>query len=173
MYPRPVILPRLILALMLVLLCSCQSTEQQGPLKIGDRAPDFMAKDLENNIVMLNYYKNKPVLLRFFETDCKYCRADTPIFNRYFEKYKEKGLRVVYISTSNESKEEVVRFIKDLEVAFPVVMDDGAVLADLYNILFYPQTIIIDPNQVVVASLLGGVSEPELQELVGQYLDTP
>ena len=148
----------------------CSNEEVAKEIAVGDDAPDFMAKDLQSNVVILSHFKDQPVILRFWETDCKFCRADTPIINVYFEKYKDKGLKVLYVSASTESKEKVNNFIKDLDVPFPVIMDVDAKIADLYNVFLYPQTIMIAPGQKIMAIIPGGVGEAELDELVGPYL---
>lgn len=158
-----------------LLLCffisSCSTEEVVKEIEIGDTAPDFCLKDTNGNIVILSNYAKKPVVLRFFETDCRFCRADTPIINVYFEKYKDKGLQVFYVAAYHETKETVNDFMETLEVPFPVILDKDAKLADLYNVLLYPQTIIITPEQKIKAIIPGGVGEAELDEMVGPYLD--
>lgn len=153
-----------------MLLAACQPERKGGPLGAGDQAPDFAAKDLDGNIIVLSSLAGKPVVVRFWETNCKYCKADTPIFNHYFEKYKSKGLNVVYVSSFYEDLDAVKRFVDLLEVPFPVVMDSNAKLADLYNIKIYPQTFMIGPDRTILANLFGGVGEAEFNELLGEYL---
>lgn len=156
------------LLLLLIINCAC-SQEKSTKLKIGDTAPSFTVMDIENNLVSMNKYNGNPVVLRFWSTDCKYCRADTPIFNEYFNKYKKDGLKVMYINNSSDIK-TVQNFVEDLEIQFPVVLDiDGKITAS-YNVKLVPQTIIISPEQKILAAILGGVSEAELKNLIGPYL---
>ncbi len=163
--------PSLILLLLLIALVGCVSDEK-GSLEIGDQAPDFAAQDLEQNRLRLSDWKGSPVILRFWSTDCKYCRADTPIFNRYFDKYREKGLHVVYINTEQNPHENVAQFVRDLEIGFPVILDEGGnEIASQYRVKVVPQTIIINPQGIITAAILGGVGEAELEELVGKYFN--
>ncbi len=157
----------LILFLFLCAIVSCSQGEKVK-LKIGDKAPDFTAKTLSGETLSLSRWKGSPVILRFWSTDCKYCRADTPVFNEYFTKYKELGLKMAYVNTGEEAA--VVReFVRELAIPFPVVYESGAELAEMYSVQIVPQTIIIDPEQKIIAAILGGVGEPELHELVGSY----
>lgn len=160
----------LFLSMLLVILAGC-GEQKKTRLKIGDKAPDFTINDMNGNTLHLASWEGKPVILRFWDTECKYCRADTPVFNHYFEKYKEKGLKVVYINTGEESVEVVTEFVKDLEIPFPVVMEKGEEVATQFNVRIVPQTVIIDPEQTIIAAILGGVGEAELQELVGKFLN--
>lgn len=160
---------------LLVLCCvvmagGCQQERRVGPLKTGDQAPDFAVKDLDGDVIVLSSLAGHPVIIRFWDTDCRFCRADTPIFNRYFEKYRDKGLQVIYVSSFNADKKAVQDFIELLEVPFPVVMDNEAKLADLYNVEVYPQTFVIGPDRHLLAHLYGGVGEAELIELIGRFL---
>ncbi len=155
-----------------LLMSSCSQEEDVEEVVVGATAPDFCLKDTEGNIVILSNYKEQPVVLRFFETDCRFCRADTPIINTYFEKYKDKGLQVFYVAAFHETEETVNSFMQDLDVPFPVIIDKSGDLAELYNIILYPQTIVIAPGRKVQAIVPGGVGEAELDELVGPHLST-
>lgn len=164
------ILPIFLLCTVLLVLTACSGGDQAAKkLKIGDPAPAFSGTDLSGQPVSLTGYQGQPVILRFWSTDCKFCRADTPIFNQYFEKYKEAGLRVVYINR-NSDEATVRQFVADLEIGFPVLMDKDGTISKRYNIKVEPQTIIISPDHRILAAILGGVSEAELKNLLGGYL---
>lgn len=154
--------------LILLLSAACSRDDSAKSLKIGDMAPDFSVMDMTGKQLSLKSWVGSPVILRFWSTDCKYCRADTPVFNRYFEQYKPRGLQVIYLNTG-AAPSEVAAFVKELEIPFPVVLDDGGKIAELYRVKIVPQTIIIDPDQKIIAAILGGVGEAELNELVGKY----
>lgn len=153
-----------------LLVSACQQERKGGPLMAGDRAPDFAAKDIDGNVIVLSSLAGKPVIVRFWETNCRFCRADTPLFNAYFDKYREKGLHIIYVSSFYENLTTVKDFVEVLNVRFPVVMDGEAKLADLYNIKVYPQTFMIGPDRTILANIFGGVSEAEFQEVFGKYL---
>jgi len=165
---RPFSLLTLVFLLLSIGLHGCGS-EGNTKLGIGDQAPDFTASDMDGQAIRLSEWLGSPVILRFWSTGCKYCRADTPIFNRYFDKYKDKGLRVIYVNTKQEPKEKVAEFVRDLEIGFPVIWDGGREIAARYRVRTVPQTIIIDPKGAITAAILGGVGESELEELVGKY----
>lgn len=157
-------------AIVLLLLSSCGATEKGEPLKIGDTAPDFTANDLAGTSISLASMKGNPVVLRFFLTDCKFCEADTPVFNQYYQKNKTKGLRMVYINNTASSRNEIENFATGLNIPFPVIFDQGQEIAGRYRIKIQPQTIILDPDHRIVGAILGGVGEQELDDLVNKYL---
>ena len=152
--------------LLLLLLAACG---EQRQLQLGDQAPDFAAVDQHGKRFNLSDYDGQPVVLRFWSVDCKYCRADTPVFNRYFRQYREQGLQIIYISR-NENQEMVQRFIEELEIEFPVIIDHGGRIAEQYRVKLDPMAVFIDPQHRLTAAVLGGVGEEELQRLIGGYL---
>lgn len=157
------------LFMLLALLVACEQKEADTSLQIGDQAPDFSVTDMNDQHIQLQQWAGSLIILRFWSTDCKYCRADTPVFNEYFNRYKEKGLKVIYIN-NGASSQEVTEFVRELGIPFPVVMDQGGNVAKLYRVKAVPQTIIIDPAQKIIAAILGGVGKAELDELAGKYI---
>lgn len=158
---------------LLLLFFTCGGCDRQKTpvdLQLGDTAPDFMAKDLADQVVVLSSLRGKPVILRFFETNCRFCKADTPQFKDFYRRYRDRGLQIYYIGSFYENKDSLQTFIGELQLDFPVIMDEQARLADLYNIKAYPQTIFIDPDQRLAGALLGGVGLAELEEIMGKYL---
>ncbi|MDA8159545.1 MAG: TlpA disulfide reductase family protein [Desulfobacteraceae bacterium] len=155
----------------LCLLAACGGG-QDRPLAIGETAPAFTAQDLRGQMVSLAASQGKPVILRFFLPDCKFCRADTPIFNQYYRDYRDKGLTILYINTEPKPG-EVQKFADDLRIAFPVVLDPTRKIANRYRVRAVPQTVVLDPSHKVIGVILGGVSKEQLDELLGPFLKQP
>lgn len=160
-----------VLVLMLVcLLVSCSPGEKKAVLKVGDPAPDFTVTDLDGKVFSLSSYLGSPVILRFFLTDCKFCRADTPVFNDYYTRFHAKGLRIIYIDTLGINNQELESFRRELKIVFPVAPDSEGKVAAAYSVKALPQTVVLDPQHKIIAAILGGVSEPELKHLLSPYL---
>lgn len=148
---------------------SCHG-DKPKPIKIGETIPSFTSQALDGKTISLADLKNQPVILRFFLVDCNFCRADTPEFNNFFNKNKEKGLQVVYINNNASSLEAVRTFAENLKIPFPVIFDPKGKIAATYNVKLQPLTMVLDPDHRLLAALLGGVSEIELQNLLKTYL---
>ncbi len=157
-----------VILLSIFLFIGCQQVQVQ-PATVGDMAPDFCLKDINGEIIILSYWKDKPIILRFWETDCMFCRADTPAFTKFYSQYKDKGLKMVYISSFYENIKDIRSFVQQYDMDFHVIMDSDGKLAELFSIDQYPKTITISPDHVITAALNGGVGEAELNELIGKY----
>ncbi len=155
--------------LALSLLANGCSDSSAKKLKLGDRAPDFSAVGLDGSQIRLADFKGGPIVLRFFLTDCPYCKADTPIFIDILNKYQERGLNMVYINTNAANVSEVQTFVDDLAIPFPVIHDQAGAIATQYQIKTQPFALIISPEQKITGALLGGVSAEELEEMLAPF----
>jgi peroxiredoxin len=154
-------------AILLLNSCSGDSTKA---IRTGDTISSFTGTDLEGRTFSLASHKGKPVIVRFFLLNCPYCKADTPIFNEFYDKYRQKGLEIVYINNNGANAEEVKIFAHELKIDFPVIFDQEGKIAKQYNVKVQPLTLVLSPEHKLLAALLGGVSQAELNELLSQYI---
>lgn len=158
------------LALVFLVAYGCSSDQDPQLLQIGYVAPDFAAKDLNARVVILSNGDGGPILLRFFETTCRYCKADTVVFKEFYQKYASQGLQVIYVGSFYDDEASLNAFVQEHDITFPVIADQKGVLADLYEIKSYPQTILMGPKRKLEGALLGGVGSAEINEIIGLYL---
>ena len=156
----------IICALLLIIIPVGCSSDKPERLKIGDPAPDFLLEDIKGRSFRLSDFTGRPVVIRFFVTDCKFCKADTQVFNDYYTRHKGEGLIVLYLTTTVE-RQKVEKFAQDLNIPFPVAIDYNKKVTKLYNVKVEPQTIILNSGHLIKGAILGGVTEPEFDEILG------
>jgi peroxiredoxin len=139
-------------------------------LRPDDRATDFEAKDLAGNVVRLEDLEGKVVLLNFWGIWCKSCRQEIPHLSALYRERREKGL-VVLGADYGDSAEDLAAFVKELEMSYPVLVDDG--LAEVYQVLVYPTTVVIDRKGRVRRRVEGYREEAfeEMKSLVAALLE--
>ena len=128
--------------------------DNKKAIRTGDTLPPFSATDLDGKAFSLASHKGSPVIVRFFLLNCPYCKADTPIFNKFYEKYRKKGLEIVYINNNGTNPEEVQKFADDLKIQFPVIFDQEGKIAKQYNIRAQPLALVLSPEHKLLAALL-------------------
>jgi len=154
-------------AAIMLLLNGCNN---QKPIRVNDIMAPFSGTDLKGNTFSLASYKNQPVIVRFFLVNCTYCVADTHVFNEFYDKYHKNGLEIVYINNDAANVTEVEKFSNTLAIPFPVIYDPKGRIALKYNVRMQPLTLVLSPEHKILAALLGGVSEGQLDELLESYL---
>lgn len=152
-----------------LLVAGCGQSGAPAKIEVGGPAPAFAGVDLSGQAFVLADFVGKPVIIRFWSTECKYCRADTPVFNKLYADFHEQGLQIAYINTLS-SRGQVEDFVEQLAITFPVLMDTDGTIARSYQIKLVPQTIVMDKSHTIVAAILGGVSEQEIVDLLKEDL---
>ena len=64
------------------------ATSRSGKELVGKKAPSFVAPKVGGQLVSLENYKNKPLVLNFWASWCPPCRDETPGMERIWRKLK-------------------------------------------------------------------------------------
>jgi peroxiredoxin len=101
-------------------------------VRVGDNAPDFTIKEAGGKTYKLSDLKGKVVMLQFTASWCSVCRQEMPFIEKeIWQPGKPKGLVVLGIDR-DEPEETVLKFIKDIKISYPLVLDPGAGIFSLF-----------------------------------------
>lgn len=113
--------------------------------------------------------RGRPVVLDFWATWCGPCQAESPIVNTIARRYKERGLAVVGVNTSDEDG-LAEAYVRKKGLGFPMVYDEGNLIAKKYGVTSLPTLIVISKEGKIVAVRNGLTSDGALDEIVRRYL---
>lgn len=147
-----------VVALASLLLSACSDLDV-APVK-GAVAPDFELINVEGENVKLSDYRGKSVLINFWATWCGPCRLEMPAIQARYEQYSPE--LVVLAVDNDESQEIVAAFVDELGLTFPILLDFGAVIQDLYRIRGYPSSLFVDANGIIQVVHIGIMTEGQL-----------
>jgi peroxiredoxin len=131
----------------LSLLCSAPGFAAPA---IGQAAPDFSLKDLKGNSQSLEAHRGKIVVITFLSTQC-------PIANAYHERIRAlaadyAGRNVVLLGiypNNTEPLSAVKSTVAREKLSFPIMKDEGNIVADLYNAATTPEIFVVDGQGVL------------------------
>ncbi len=108
--------------------------------KAGDSFPVLAKENLEGKLPDL---EGKVVLVDFWASWCGPCKASFPALKEIHEKYSSQGLTIVAVSI-DESKDDMLGFLKKTGVPFVAVRDSKGSLAEKLDIQSIPTSFLID-----------------------------
>jgi thiol-disulfide isomerase/thioredoxin len=141
-------------------------------LSIGSVAPDISLNTPEGKTIALSSLKGKVVLVDFWASWCRPCRAENPNVVRIYNAYKNKGFDVYSVSLDKD-KNSWVKAIGDDGLIWPSHVSDlgywQSSVVKQYNISGIPFTCLLDKEGRIVAKGLRG---DELEQKVIELLKT-
>jgi len=135
-------------------------------LAVGNRAPDFEIVTMDGESVVLSDLQGQVVLLNFWGTWCGPCRREMPEFQSVYEEHAEEGFTILALAVRGDTEESVAEFRDEFGLTFPLAVDEGDVINDLYGIQTQPSSFLIGADGVIQARHFGMLTETQIVELV-------
>ena len=109
-----------------------------------------------NEIIKLNDYKGKLVILNFWATWCVPCKEEMPHLDTLQSINKLENLKIFPINVGKEKIEKVEKFFFELKIKnLDIYFDDTVRLANLFSLRGIPTSVIINKNGEEFARIMG------------------
>jgi peroxiredoxin len=127
---------------------------------------DFTLTELGGETWTLKEQRGKVVLLNFWATWCPPCRKEMPDLEALYRQFKGQGL--VILAISDEDAGKVRPFIAEQKVTYPILLDRGRKVNELFQIEGIPKTFVYDRNGKLVAQSIDMRTRRQFLEMLGQ-----
>jgi len=134
-----------------------QSAREAPVSLVGQSAPEFTLRDLEERDVRLADLRGKVVLLDFWGTWCGYCREALPTVELLHRAAQSKGLAV--FGVDSEAPALAREYVAKYKYTFRTLADPNDAVAARYHVNGWPTTVLIDRDGKIAFYDEG--SEPE------------
>ena len=140
-------------AALLVMLCGAAAA---ADLKLwtGGPPPALALKDLDGRQHRLADYRGKVVLINFWATWCGPCREEMPSIQELKNKLAGRPFVVLAVNL-DEPESRIRKFLTQMKLDFPILLDPGRNVAKGWNARILPATFIVGPDGRVRYSLVG------------------
>ena len=127
-------------------------------IKVGDEAPTFYVRDLnEESFFLSDTLKvQKPTVLNFFATWCVPCLEEMPILDTLNREYKDINFYFVNVSGLTQGKEKKIEdpikvreMVTKLSITTTILMDKYGKVAEKYGVKSLPRLVVIDDKSKV------------------------
>lgn len=143
----------------------------QKKLSIGMPAPEITMNDKDGKQVSLSSFKGKVMIVDFWASWCKPCRAENPFVVSLYNKYKDKGLDIFSVSL-DFNKDAWLKAIAQDKLVWKNHVTDlkqwQSPVVSLYGFNGIPFTVVLDKNgNIAGKNLRGPELEKKIKELLG------
>ncbi len=152
-----------IASVMLVAGCKEQKME------VGKPAPDIAVKNAQGELVDLQDYQGKAVLLDFLSKTCGACLASIPELNKI---QAQNGERLVVLSVATDLNEsELDDFSKSNKIRYALLADQLGITQERYQIIGYPTLVYLNRQHILEKIEQGLTTNPQWVEKVNRWVE--
>jgi cytochrome oxidase Cu insertion factor (SCO1/SenC/PrrC family) len=132
-------------------------------VKVGQKAPDFTAQDINNNYFQLYGHQGTPVLIEFMRTTCSHCVNEAPVLASFWSNHQNQ---MVLVSVSTDPAGDTPSVLMAFSTTYHqpwAFIRDTTQLTGTYGVSGTPTIFLLDKNSVVRYSFQGETSLQTLE----------
>jgi peroxiredoxin len=127
---------------------------------------DFTLKDLSGKTWTSSELRGKVVLVNFWATWCPPCRKEMPDLQSLYRRFSAQGF--VVLGISDEDRAKVEPFILERKVSFPVLLDPGRKVNEMFVVEGIPKSFVYNREGKLVAQSIDMRTEKQFLEMLGK-----
>ena len=127
---------------------------------------DFTLTDLQAKTWTLSALRGRVVLVNFWATWCPPCRKEMPDLETLYSRFKDQGF--VILAISDEELDKVEPFITERKIAYPVMLDPGQKVHELFQVDGIPKSFVYDREGKLVTQSIDMRTQGQFLEMLKQ-----
>jgi cytochrome c biogenesis protein CcmG/thiol:disulfide interchange protein DsbE len=122
--------------------------------------------------VALSSYRGKVVVLNFWASWCPPCKGEAPVLARWQPRLRARNATIVGVDVLDVSS-DAQRFVAEHGLDFPHLRDQDGSRLKSFEIVGYPETIVLDRKGRIAATSRGAVDDRFFTQRVQPLLKEP
>ena len=147
-------------------VCTQAETREKSAVVESQKTSQFALKDTAGITHQLHNYKGKWVLVNYWATWCPPCLEEVPDLVNLYDKHKNKDLMVLGVVFDYKDTQEVVAYVDDMLMSYPVVLGDDEVVRQIGSAEVMPTTYIYNPKGQLVKIKRGLITKAYIEKLM-------
>jgi cytochrome c biogenesis protein CcmG, thiol:disulfide interchange protein DsbE len=147
---------RFLLAFLLSCSAGLAQAQQGAQLRpwTGGPTPSLALQTLGGKTVRIEDYRGKVVLINFWATWCEPCRDEMPSMNKLRAAFAGRPFEVLAVNLG-EGESRIKRFLEQVPLDFPVLMDRDSAVAKGWKVRVLPASFLVGPDGHIRYSTIG------------------
>lgn len=133
--------------------------------------PTFALPTLDGDTLRFDELDAEVFIINFWATWCGPCIEEIPELTDLYTELNPHGLEIIGISLDEEGAEVVAPFASELEINYPVVLDDGTAAEAFGGVWALPTTYVVDSDGQIEQRVIGlfpvEANRPALRQRLG------
>jgi peroxiredoxin len=146
---------RALLVLLLFVFAVGANAQQLKPWN-GGATPPLALQDLDGRPQRLEDYRGKVVLVNFWATWCEPCREEMPSMNKLRASLAARPFAVLAVNLA-ESEARIRRFMEQVPLEFPVLLDRDSAVARAWRARVLPMSFLVGPDGRIRYTVVGEI----------------
>ena len=117
----------------------------------------------------LEQYQGQWVVVNYWATWCPPCIVEMPELQDFHDANKDKNAIVIGINTELIGKQQLLRFLDDYFITYPIFVSRPTQESELGLIPGLPTTFMVSPQGEVVARQVGPVTRDMIEQFIERW----
>jgi len=136
---------------------------------VGKKAPDWILKDINSNVIKLSDLESKVLLIQFTGIGCGPCHQSIPFLKQLVEDYRSKDFEFISVETWSKNIEGLIRYKQKNGFDFKFLKSTEDV-TNTYGVTSVPTFFLIDENRIV-KKVINGYSVKKTDKEILESID--
>lgn len=139
---------------------------------INLRAPAFALDALGGSRVSSDALRGKVILVNFWASWCVPCRSEMPAIQAAFEAHRNDSFAVIAVN-AGEDDSTAAQFVDEFHLTFPIALDRDQAVLRQYQVQALPTSFFVDPQGIIRATNVGGMSRAYIEAEIAALEPSP
>jgi cytochrome c biogenesis protein CcmG/thiol:disulfide interchange protein DsbE len=133
---------------------------QEGPLQLGEPAPDFTLEAFDGRRLDTEEMRGRVVVVNFWASWCVTCVDEAEELEQAYQMYQDQGVEFIGVDWS-DTESKALAYLDQYGITYPNGPDLGQRIYQAYRVRGVPETYVLAPDGTLALVKIGAFQSLE------------